>query len=73
MIKTDKLVRLYTGLISYNYGAYKFICFFGASYKQAFLLGGMKEQAHKQYGLTKLSHLHQFFDCCKTEAEFVST
>ena len=50
-----------------------FFTFLGPAVNELSYWGGRKKQAHKQHRMTKLSHLKQFFDSCKTEAKFAHT
>ena len=56
----DKLVRLYTGFISYMV-LINFFTFLGPALNELSYWGGRKEQAHKRHRMTKLNPLNQFF------------
>ena len=56
----DKLVRLYTGFISYMV-LIIFFTFLGPAVNKLSYWGGRKEQARKRHRMTKLSPLNQFF------------
>ena len=56
------------------YGAcISFFTFLRSAVNELSYWGGRKKQAHKQHRMTRLSPLNQFYDSCKTEAEFAST
>ena len=64
MIKTDELVRLYIGFISYMV-LITFFTILGPAVNELSYWGGRKEQAHKQHRITKLSPLNQFLTLVK--------
>ena len=64
MNKTDKLVRLYIGFISYMV-LITFFTILGPAINELSYWGGRTEQAHKQHRMTKLSPLYQFLTLVK--------